>query len=238
MGMTEEEIKDYVKRDLGFGIVDVELTPDHLNDIIKDTKRWFSIRVGARSFRQLQLDGSSVYLLDEDVIEVIRVILPTNYFSLGGTDEFSYIQSSLFGQWGTMNNSFMPYSGLVQQLQLLETSQRIFSLDRDWYFDTQSRELNIMPAPGVLGPALIEVWSKVVDTRDLTPENEDFFLRMSIAKAKHKLGNIRMKFSQYTTVAGDRGLNAAMLVQEANAEMAKLEQEVISRKRAMPFFFG
>lgn len=239
MGMTEEEIKGYVLRKLGNSIVEVELTPDDLNDVMLDTRRWFSFRVGFKTFRQVQLQRTtSVYKLDDDVIEVLHIFLPSTSFPAVDTDDFSYSYSLLFGQWRSPGASPMPYSDLVQRLQYLDMSQRIFSADREFLFNAQTKELEIMPAPSILGACLVEVWSSVVDTRDLLPEDLDLFLRWAIAEAKERLGMIRGKFSQYTTVAGDRGLNAEALTVAAEKEKAQLKQDALNWKRAHPLVHG
>lgn len=239
MGMTEEEITGYIKRKLGDGITDVELTPEHFQDILKDTKRWFSTRVGSKSFRQVNLMRStSVYVMDDDVIEVLRIYLPSTHFPAVDTDDFSYTYSLLFGQWRSPGASPMPYSDLVQRLQYLETASRIFSADREFLYDPRTRELSVMPAPSILGTMLVEVWSRYIDTRDLLPEDEDLFLRWALAEAKETLGRARQKFSAYTTVAGDRGLNADSLLIAAEKEKKELQVQALTYKRAVPLVSG
>jgi hypothetical protein len=239
MGMTEDEIISYVKRKLGDGITDVELTDDHLSDVMRDTKRFFSTRVGFKTFRQVQLQrATSVYIMDPDVIEVLRIYLPSSNFPAVDTDDFSYTYSLLFGQWRSPGASPMPYSDLVQRLQYLKMSSNIFSADREFIYHPNTRELEIMPAPSILGIVLAEVWSSVVETRDLLPEDEDLFLRWALAEAKETLGRIRQKFSQYTTVGGDKGLNAEALLVAAEKEKALIRQQALLWKRAVPLVSG
>lgn len=239
VGMSEEEIIGYVKRKLGDGITDVELTDDHLRDMIIDTKRWFSFRVGFKSFRQVVLQrNTSVYVMDPDVIDVLRMYLPTTHFPAVDTDDFSYTYSLLFGQWRSPGASPMPYSDLVQRLQYLKMASNIFSADREFIYHPNTRELEVMPAPSILGTMLVEVWSRNVDTRDLLPEDLDLFLRWCLAEAKETLGRIRGKFSQVTTVGGDRGLNAESLLVAAEKEKKELQQQAITWKRAVPLVSG
>jgi len=239
VGMTEDEIIGYVRRKLGDGITDVELTDDHMQDMIRDTKRWFSFRVGFKSFRQVVLQRStSVYVMDEDVMDVLRMYLPSTSFPAVDTDDFSYTYSLLFGQWRSPGASPMPYSDLVQRLQYLKMASNIFSADREFIYHPNTRELEVMPAPSILGLMLVEVWSRNVETRDLLPEDLDLFLRWAMAEAKETLGRIRGKFSQVTTVGGDRGLNAESLLVSAEKEKALLQQQAITWKRAVPMVTG
>lgn len=52
VGFTDSEVIGYVKRKLGDGIVDVELTDNHMQDVLHDTKRCtLSVLVSRRSVK-------------------------------------------------------------------------------------------------------------------------------------------------------------------------------------------
>ena len=144
MAKTEDEVKAYVLRRLGSGIVDVELTDDQMGDVIDDTKRWFGFRLGQKRVIQIPLTtATNVYILEPDVTEVLQVFLPSAHFPAVDTDDFSYTYSLLFGQWRSPGASPMPYSDLVQRLQYLSMSKKIFSADREWNYNRDTRELLI-----------------------------------------------------------------------------------------------
>lgn len=235
MSMTEDEIKSYVLRRLGQGIVDVELTTDHMSDVIRDTKRWFGFRVGQKKVLQIPLTTStSVYVLDQDVTEVLRVWLPMAHFPAVDTDDFSYTYSLLFGQWRSPGASPLPYSDLVQRLQYLNMSKRIFSADREWDYNRDTRELQIMPRPSIVGNMLVEVWTQDIDTRQFGLEDEAVFLRYAIATAKEFLGEIRTKWDSMPMVGGDKGLNGEKLLEEAKEAKEQIEKDIINWRRATP----
>lgn len=235
MGMTEDEIKAYVLRRLGSGIIDVELTPDHTEDVIRDTKRWFGYRLGQKRIIQVPLTtATSVYILDPDVTEVTRVYLPSSNFPAVDTDDFSYTYSLLFGQWRSPGASPMPYSDLVQRLQYLNVSKKIFSADREWDYNRDTRELQIMPRPSIVGNMLVEVWTSIIDTRQFGPEDEGLFLRYALSHAKTIIGEIRSKYDNMPMVGGDKGLNGQNLMDEAKEEKEQLEKDVINWRRATP----
>ena len=235
MGMTEEDIKAYTVRRLGGGVIDVELTPEQLDDILSNAKRWFSYRLGQKKAIQIPLTtATNVYILDPDVIEVLEVYLPTAHFPAVDTDDFSYTYSLLFGQWRSPGASPMPYSDLVQRLQYLNVSKKIFSADREWRYDRDTRELLIMPRPSIVGNMIVLVWTLDVDTRQFGPEDEDLFLRYTLAEAKEWLGDIRSKWDNIPMVGGDRGLNGEKLKEEAKEAKEKLEKDAINWRRATP----
>ena len=235
MGRTEEEVKAYVLRRLGDGIIDVELTPAHLQDVIDDTKRWFGFRVGQKRVIQIPLTtATNVYILEPDVTEVLQVFLPTAHFPAVDTDDFSYTYSLLFGQWRSPGASPMPYSDLVQRLQYLNMSKKIFSADREWTYNRDNHELLIMPRPSIVGNMLVEVWTKDIDVRQFDPEDEDLFLRYSLAQAKEFLGEIRNKWDSMPMVGGDKGLNGEKLLESAKEMKEQLEKDAINWRRAAP----
>ena len=235
MGMTENEIKAYVLRRLGFGVIDVELTDEMQQDIITDTKRWFGFRLGQKRALQIPLTtATNVYILDPDVTEVLEAFLPSAHFPAVDTDDFSYTYSLLFGQWRSPGASPMPYSDLVQRLQYLNVSKKIFSADREWTYDRDTRELLVMPRPSIVGNMIVLVWTKDIDTRNFGPEDENLFLRYALAHAKEFLGQIRGKWDSIPMVGGDKGLNADKLLEEAKAEKEQLEKDAINWRRATP----
>lgn len=235
MGMSEDEIKGYILRRLGAGIIDVELTTDQQQDIVNDAKRWFSTRLGMKKVLQIPLTtATNVYVLDPDVIEVLRVYLPSSHFPAVDTDDFSYTYSLLFGQWRSPGASPLPYSDLVQRLQYLNMSKKIFSADREWDYNKATHELLITPRPSIVGNMLVEVWTKNIDTRELEPEDEGLFLRFALAHAKEFLGEIRSKWDSMPMVGGDKGMNGEKLLEEAKEAKEQLEKDVINWRRTTP----
>lgn len=242
LGMTEPDIKAYIKRKLGDGIVKVELTDLHMDDIMRDARRWFINRVGVEVFHELLVSrGSTTYQLPNYIIDVYEVHLPNmSLTGIAGEDDFSRQYSYLFGQWYTQSYGVggygrapgqdqMPYSNLVQRLQMVETIGRLWGSDSDWFYDSRQRILNIMPAPGVNGPAMLQVNSAMFDSSKLDPRDEDLFLRWAIAIAKEQLGRIRSKYDSVPTVGGDRSLDGDTLLSEAQTEMETLERQVLDR---------
>ena len=242
LGMTEADIKKYIKRKLGDGIVKVELTEDHMDDIMRDSRRWFINRIGVEVFFPLAVSrGTTTYTLPDYVIDVYKVHLPSNSLAgITGEDDFSRQYGYLFGQWYTQSygaggtgmapgQDQAPYSNLVQRLQMLETIGRLWGSDSDWSYNSRDRVLNIMPGPGVSGPAMLQVNSAMFDTTKLDPGDEDLFLRWAIADAKEQLGRNRSKYDSLPTVGGDRSLDGDTLLSEAQIEKENLERQALER---------
>jgi hypothetical protein len=266
--MSEDKLWRYVRRQLGGGITDVELTSKgdrdpvtglpydedetHQHDCFADARRWFAYRVGFRKIVQIQLvNGQSAYLMPPETIDVLDVHLPSFQLPTIDADQFSYTYYTLlFGQWTNPNVAPLPYSDLVQRLQYLEQIGRIFSSDRDWEFHPNSRVLEIYPAPGSLGApsfynrtatasaALATIWTYHIDTTQLDPQDLDLFKRKLLICAMKTLGNVRSKFDAMASVGGDRSLNGMDLYTNADILEEKLEQDVINWKRSVPLITG
>lgn len=240
MGMNENDIKCYVKRKLGHGVIGVELTDDMLDDVIRDTKRWFIQRGANKEYYSMPVTrGTTTYKLPDRIVDVYAVYLSeSSIASVTGTDAFSYASGYYFGQMYSGQGegagyrfSQMPYSDMLQRMQYLEMIKRLWGADTDWEYDAPSRVLRLMPNPSA-NPAgiLLEISSSVLDTQKLVPEDEDLFLRWALAEGRETLGEIRSKFDTVATGAGDRSLNGAELLDRSEREKETLNRQILDRK--------
>lgn len=90
--MTRNELREYVKRQLGYPTVNVELTDNQLDDAINNAlseiKPWYTV------FRYLTIDAAQCVDLTEyqilDVTDVIKVLSYSSSSSNSGYDPFTY----------------------------------------------------------------------------------------------------------------------------------------------------
>ena len=262
-GKTPEEHWRYVLRKLGGGIIDIELTSpgdtdpitgevlpegeNHRDDCLEETQLWYSQRVGFKKVLQVPLtNGQGAFLMGPTVIDVIDVWLPSFQLPTLDADQFSFTYFSLlFGQWTNPNVAPLPYSDLVQRLQYLEEIGRIFSTDRDFKWTPETRTLEILPAPGVLGgfgaqdsSALVTIWDRVIRTEDLDPMETRFFRRYLLAEAMETLGEIRRTSDTWPMMGNEKALNGEALKADATEIKAKLEVDILAWKRPVPLITG
>lgn len=262
-GKTARQHWNWVLRKLGAPIVDIELTqpgdkdpisgellPEgetHMDDCLEETRLWYSQRVGFKRVLQVPLtNGQGAYLMGPTVIDVIDVWLPSFQLPTLDADQFSFTYFSLlFGQWTNPNVAPMPYSDLVQRLQYLEEIGRIFSTDRDFKWTPETRTLEILPAPGVLGgfgardsSALVTIWDREIRTEDLDPMETRFFRRYLWAEAMETLGEIRRTSDTWPMMGNEKALNGEALKADAAELKAKVEDDIKNWKRAVPLITG
>lgn len=245
---NEDQHWGYVLRKLGGGVEEIELTDEHKQDCLDDTKRWYAVRIGYSKFIQLQIQpGVSDYIMDPETISVFRVWLPMFQLPSLDVDSFSYSYfTSLFGAWTSPQQAPMPYSDLLQRLQYLEMVGRLFSTDRDWVYWPEQRRLSIMPAPAAAGgidgaspgSAIVEIGSAAVDVTQLDPMGHDFFRRKLLLEAKRTLGNIRSIYNSYPTTGGERDMNGRDLLRQAEVEEEKLNRDILNWPFGTQFVVG
>ena len=90
----------------------------------------------------------------------------------------------------------------------------------------------------MIANAILKVGASDVDTRQLDPRPHEFFRRKLLVEAQKTLGNIRETYDSYPTVGGERSMNGGALLQRAQLEEQKLEQDVINWERPVPIISG
>lgn len=249
--LTLADLKDQIKVSLGGsasaggGGLCVELSDQQIDQIINMTRRWWIAYVGG--VRKLKLmhfgSGEQTFTLDlevEDVTQVyfeIKLPLQMNYPELfdaaipwGGS-----IASMVGGLGATPSAGFMPYSGLAQALQSIETNKRILSADQDFDFDKRTKILTIFPRSAVGGAMMIDFLSNDFQLEELSADEAEIFFRWAEAEAFEKVGLIRSKYTSFPIPGGERQLNGDRLIELAREKKEILRKEVIDMFK--PGFF-
>lgn len=241
---TDKDLKEYILRTLGKGILRVELTEDHLDDSLSAARRWFNANWGL--IREILVDlqpEQNEILMPNFVVEVLNVFveqvrLPPLIFDR----EFPFFFPFPLRAEGGIVFSYPSglYSALVQQLTWIETLRRIFGAEVTFEYIPEMKKLRIFPAAFSERKALVQVISSEWSVAELAafPEAEDLFVRWSIAEAKKRLGRIRSKHPSIPTAGGTQELDGSTLLDESREEMEKLNEEIRERGYPIPFITG
>ena len=242
---SEAEIKGYIERTLGGGVVEVELTQDQYDDAIEEAKFWFMGLIG--QMKNLVLDiqpGGGAYDVAPDCLSVVEV-----FFDLqraGIFDQFSWAGVELnplgFGAYGSYNGVGSiggGYSDLVQSMQYLEQARRILSADRDWEWDYQAKKLRVMPTSGDVGNKVFLVYlTDDMDLAKIRPYEYRLLRRYALGNAMETLGNIRSKYSDGPSATGSITLNGADLTANADLVRDTVRDQILQLRPPANFFTG
>lgn len=236
--MDEDQLKEWILRQLGAPLIKVEITKEQLEDCVEMGKRWFSAKKGLpRSTAFQVLDGLNEYDLPDDVDKVFDVVFSTNPLDL----------SLVFSPY-LMQDEKVPYdvfaapraagvySSLAQTIQYIETVKRILGADLDWR--QEGRKLYIFPIPKNATSIRIEYKAKTFDAVELEERDHDLLKRYALAMAKKIVGRIRSKYDSFPTAQGTASLDGQALLDEASIEVDKLEEEISDSAGPMGFISG
>jgi len=243
--MTKAELRQWVREQLGYPMVKVELTDQQIdNNIDWVRSRWIKMAVGHSTQEQymtLMLSGGqTVYDLPANVTEVINYQDQTG--DTGGINTLFSVENYMYMN-GMMNGLLEGQFSLVGYhiaLDFLETLQRYNPSMYQWRYDRYTNKLHIDPAPPITtvltsaspsgavdSPGYVLLKVSVIEGTDEDIYNEPTVKDYTLAKCKVLLGLIRRKFSSFSSV-GNQGisLDGDALISEGNDEIEKLEERL------------
>ena len=236
--MDDAALSLWILRRLGAPQWKVELTQCNLDDAIASAKRWFAAKKGLMRLGGLSLvAGRPDYPLPDEVDAVISVSFErpepdvSTIFSpfLLMDDEIPY---DVFAA----PQSVGLYSSFVQTLQYVDTAKRVLGADLDWR--QHDRVLYISPTPGESRRVVYQYKTSVYAIDQLSEIDHDLIKRRALAFAKMDLGRVRSKYDSFQGANGSRNLDGERLLEEAQAEMEKLDEEIIELGKPMLFATG
>ena len=231
----KQEVFKYVELNLGGGMIDVELDPDHYESALQTALTKFRQKSDnsveeSYMFLPTVIDQND-YTLPSEVIEVRKLFRRSigsrtggggggtlfEPFNLAYTNTYLLASSNMGGL--ATYNAFAGYQELVG---------RMFGSFIEFKWNTSTKKLTLLQRPRAEEEILMYVYN-------YRPEFEllDDYLAVqwikdyTLAKCKYMLGEARSKFA---TIAGPQGgstMNGDALKTEAQAELEKLESDVM-----------
>ena len=230
----KQEVFKYVELNLGGGMIDVELDPDHYETALTAALTKFRQRSDnsveeSYMFLPLVIDQND-YILPKEVVEVRKVYRRSIGSRTGGGDggtlfepfNLAYtntylLASSNMGGLATYN-MFAGYQELVG---------RMFGSFIEFKWNTATKKLTLLQRPRAEEELLLYAYNYRPDSELLNDYLAQKWIKSyTLAISKYMLGEARSKFN---TVAGPQGgssLNGDALKQEASSELERLDQEL------------
>jgi hypothetical protein len=233
---TEAQVREWICRKLGKGVVAVELTDNQVDDAVQDAKEWWQGWVGQCKSVLFTLTGNTEYpeaLIATDIDSVVDVVFELNTQSL--TNLFSWADVEINPYTWIYGDPRGGYSAIVQYMQYREMAKQITSSDKDWDWDRAKRAVIISPQPDAGSRVLITYISTDVELNYMTNYEVGIFRKYALAQAMKTLGSIRMKYSEKPSATGGFGMDGDAVW--ANAEAIESDMEEKARELEAPVGF-
>ena len=230
----QQEIFDYVKNNLGEGMIDVELDPKHYQTALEraiNRYRQRSSNAVEESYAFLELkENQNTYILPDEIINVRRLHRRTvgsrtsggeggtlfEPFNLAYTNTYLLASSNMGGL--ATYNAFAGYQELVG---------RMFGSFIEFKWNRATKQLTLLQRPRAEEEILLQCYNHRPDFQLLDDYMAIQWLKdYTLATCKFMLGEARSKFAQIAGPQGGSSLNGDALKAEAIAELEKLEMDV------------
>lgn len=224
---SKNDLIAYIKRQLGGGVHNIEMTPEQINDCIENAIGYFEREVDGGTEDKILIvelkQGISSYTLDPNVMAIYEMI----GLNMDNSDDlFSQIsQTRIDLAYGLIEGGSKVHS-YVSSMQYFSMINQFLSESITYNFNTVTKKLNVLETIKSDGVAAFHVlWS----TRN-TPEmwNNDFIKEYSSALAMKQWGINMSKFNNATLVGGMQ-LNGSGMIEMADKEIERLRAELVDK---------
>lgn len=224
---SKNDLIAYIKRQLGGGVHNIEMTSEQINDCIENAIGYFEREVDGGTEDKILLvelkQGISSYTLDPNVMAIYEMI---GLNMVNSDDLFSQIsQTRMDLAFGLIEGGSKVHS-YVSSMQYFSMINQFLSESITYNFNTVTKKLNVLETIKSDGVAAFHVlWS----TRN-TPEmwNNDFIKEYSSALAMKQWGINMSKFNNATLVGGMQ-LNGSGMIEMADKEIERLRAELVDK---------
>ena len=248
MAQTDQDIKDYVSRRLGSGVVGVELTDDQLVDAITDSKMFFQTYIGQQKVHKLSgISSGGEYDMPADCDSVVDVA-----WDIRGSDlydrfdwagvELGPLNYGMYGGYRSDGSIGGGYSYLIQAINYRDQAKRVLGLDRDWIWDHAKQKIVLFPSGsegrGIGTDAEVRYLVKEVDLSLLRPYEYNLLRKYSLGEAMEILGFIRTKYNDLPSASGNISLNGDNLLSKSEEIKMDVLEKLKTLRPPAPFFAG
>jgi len=236
--MNRDELYEWILRRLGAPFWDIELCQQHVRDAVEMAVRWFAAKKGVSKLFTIRVQPAVVeYQLDSEIDRVIDVAYETHKLDLSLIfSPFTLLEEKIPYDVFASGGSGGLYSSYVQTLQYIEQAKRVLSAEFEW---TEINDKLFIAPPPVDARNLV-VWAKINFTQieELEERDHELVKRYALAKAQIDLAWIRGKYGEYPSAQGTTTLNWDRLLDTAQTEIEKLEEEIMGAGYPMGFVTG
>jgi len=233
----KQEINDYVYAMLGGGMVDVELDPIHYDTALTKALTRYRQRSDnsveeSYMFMPTVIDQNE-YILPKEVMEVRQLFRRSIGSRTGGGDGSTVFEPFNLAYTNTYLLSSTNMGGLATYdmfSQYQELVGRMFGSFIEFKWNSTTKKLTLLQRPRAEETLMLYVYNHRPDEQLLNDYLAVQWIKdYTLASCKYMLGEARSKFATISGPQGGSTLNGDTLKAEAQAEMEKLEQDVIQQ---------
>ncbi len=228
---TKALLANYIKTMLGEPVITVEITPEQLDHIIDTTVQKFAdFSMGGDTPKTFLLDlvpGVNSYMLDDRIQAVTKVRSKSNSFNFqmpGTMITPSEICASSMNLMGGMD-----LTNMAAVLGKISTLEHMFDVEPNWNYNSNSKMLDFLDNTSSLGAnkVLLETYMSYSPRDYDMIYNHQWIKEYSLALTKRHWGSNIGKYN--ATLINGATLNYDRILQEADRDIEKLDQELLTR---------
>jgi hypothetical protein len=193
VGYTQDQLKEYIKRQLGQPVWNIELTEQQILDNIQDAIGKFSLWKPLLSWGAIPMvAGQKQYLINANVGQgVAEVTFVENRLGVLNLDFGNPFTTMSIMTTGLGLDGMGEYDSY---LRWQKTWQRVTSTDPKWQYD-EVRKCLWIHNPIARYRAAILLYLNFADCKSLSQYGADWVKEYSLAKCRYQIGDIWMKYS-------------------------------------------
>ena len=226
----EEVIKDYILAQLGHPVIRVELTPHQIKTCIDEaaTRISFHAPLFTRQFAVFDASaGVNMYEIPPYIIHNLEYVVYKKTLlsiqSQAGTLEFDFFIKYFQDNFLFRNFDVGEFYLMQQHLEQL---RKILSQEGSWDI-INNKWIQLSPSP-VVTPQPVIMEYRCLDYDTLHPQYLNWIQKYAAALAKKILGTMRSKYKVLPSPGGGAQLDGAELIREANEEITRLEEILLT----------
>lgn len=227
---TKQALIDYVKSQLGYPTINIEVTDFQISEIIDDTVQKFT------EYAYGTLEGTVIVELsgmgDYDMPEAMTNLIKLSKGSTSNLTNFSanfgsgYVPNLWSEQFfsGSLTGDIIP--GIVAISTTKATLDKFFADDIVCNFNHLNKKLQVLE--NYKGPAVIHYqYEYLADEDNDLVYNHEWVKNFTKAKVKEVWGSVTGKFDQ--ALVGGARINYDRILSEAQTEIGELNEELLSK---------
>ena len=231
----QQEVFDYVKNNLGEGMIDVELDPKHYETALERAVNKYRQRSSnaveeSYAFLTLKKDQNK-YILPDEVINVRKLFRRTvgsrTEGGQGGTlfEPFNLAYTNTYLLRAGATGGLATYYAFASYQELVG---KLFGSFIQFHFDVATKTLTITQRPRADDETVLmhtdNYRTDITLFKDIY--SKPWIRDYTLAVCKIMLGEARSKFGQIAGPQGGTTLNGADLKNQGQAEMERLEEDI------------